>query len=76
MAYADALKEMRVYVNARLLTDKGTEEIVSISELRKGCRIFSSESRGEDVRVLSFSILLNLLAQGLFFYSRPLKTNS
>ena len=38
-AYADALKEMRVYVNARLLTDKGTEEIVSISELRKGDKV-------------------------------------
>lgn len=30
---------MRVYVNARLLTDKGTEEIVSISELRKGDKV-------------------------------------
>ena len=38
-AYADALKEMRVYVNARLLTDKGTEEIVSVSELRKGDKV-------------------------------------
>lgn len=38
-AYADALKEMRVYVNARLPTDKGTEEIVSISELRKGDKV-------------------------------------
>lgn len=30
---------MRVYVNARLLTDKGTEEIVSVSELRKGDKV-------------------------------------
>lgn len=30
---------MRVYVNARLLTDKGTEEIVSVSELRKGQKV-------------------------------------
>ncbi|MBD9270616.1 MAG: K(+)-transporting ATPase subunit B, partial [Akkermansia sp.] len=38
-AQADALKKMRVYVNARLLTDKGTEEIVSVSELRKGQKV-------------------------------------
>ena len=38
-AQADALKKMRVYVNARLLTEKGTEEIVSVSELRKGQKV-------------------------------------
>lgn len=38
-AQADALKKMRVYVNARLLTDKGTEEIVSVSELRQGQKV-------------------------------------
>lgn len=38
-AQADALKKMRVYVNARLLTDRGTEEIVSVSELRKGQKV-------------------------------------